>query len=124
LHSQVKQDSTEKVHTSDFSYGHVRGVKGGLGRDKHKGERLKLTFNELMAKYVKMRDANIAAQPSNMKPSKSPPRHKSKEWNRQAPRRPQPHVKSHFDEKKSAWLSREEKGGQASLPGQRGQSQR
>jgi hypothetical protein len=43
------------------------------GRDKHKGERPKLTFNELMAKYVKMRDAKITAQPRNMKPSRSPP---------------------------------------------------
>jgi hypothetical protein len=71
------------VHTSYFSYGHARGVKGGEGHDKHKGKRPKLTFNELIAKYVKMRDAKIAAQPSNMKPSRSPPRHKSKEWNRQ-----------------------------------------
>jgi hypothetical protein len=141
------------VHTSNFSYGHARGVKGGAGCDKHKGERPKLTFTELMAKYVKMRDAKIAAQPSNMKPSRSPLRHKSKEWNQQGikshtsmpyppmvsitsmpygpsptsfhpysswgwygtwaqplsyyapchlenatPRRPQPHVKSHFDE--------------------------
>jgi hypothetical protein len=60
------------VHTSDFSYGHTRGVKGGGGRDKHKRRRPKLTFNELMA-YVKMRDANIASQPSNMKPPRSPP---------------------------------------------------
>jgi hypothetical protein len=73
LHCQVRQDSTEKVHTSDFSYGHARGVKGGEVRDKHKGERPKLTFNELMDKYVKMRDEKIAAQPSNMKPSRSPP---------------------------------------------------
>jgi hypothetical protein len=97
LHSQVRHDYAEKVCTSDFSYGHAHGVKGGEGRDKHKGERPKLTFNELIAKYVKMRDAKIAAQPSNMKPSMSTPQHKPKEWNRQAPRRPQPHVKSSFD---------------------------
>jgi hypothetical protein len=60
------------VHTSNFSYGHARGVKGGEGCDKHKGEMPKLTFNELMAKYVKMRDAKIVAQPRNMNPSRSP----------------------------------------------------
>jgi hypothetical protein len=97
LHSQVRQDSPEEVHTSDFLYGHACGVKVGEGCDKHKGERLKHTFNELIAKYVKMRDAKIAAQPSNMKPSVSPLRHKPKEWNRKAPRRPQPHVKSCFE---------------------------
>jgi hypothetical protein len=86
------------VHISDFSYGLARGVKGGEGCGKHKGERLKLTFNELMAKYVKIRVAKIVVQPSNMKPSRSPLRHKSKEWNQQAPRRPQPHVKSNFYE--------------------------
>jgi hypothetical protein len=114
---------------------------------------LKLTFNELMAKYVKMRDTRIASQPSSVKPSWSPPRRKSEKWNQQgnkshtsmpyppmlsitsmsygpcpisfhpypsrgwygtwaqplsyyapchfengAPRRPQPHVKTHFDE--------------------------
>jgi hypothetical protein len=95
------------VHTLKSSHGH--GAKGGEGRDKHKGERPKLTFNELMAKYVKMRDAKIAAQPSNIKPSKSPPRHKSKEWNRQAPRRPQLHVKSYFDETNRPYFQEKKK---------------
>jgi hypothetical protein len=83
LHSQVRQDSKEKVHTSDFSYGHARGVKGDEGCDKHKGERSKLTFNELMAKYMKMRDTRIASKPNNVKTSRSPPRCKSEKWNRQ-----------------------------------------
>jgi hypothetical protein len=75
MHSQVRQVSTEKVHTLESSHGH--GAKGGDGRDKRKGKKLKLTFNELMAKYVKMRDTRITSQPSSVKPSRSLLRHKS-----------------------------------------------
>jgi hypothetical protein len=81
LHNQVRQVSTEKVHTLESSHGH--GAKGGDGHDKRKGKKPKLTFNELMAKYVKMRDTRIASQPSSVKPSMSPPRRKSEKWNRQ-----------------------------------------
>jgi hypothetical protein len=81
LHSQIRQDSTKKVHTLEPSHGH--GAKGGDGRDKRKGKRPKLTFNRLMAKYVKMRDTRIASQPSSVKPSRSPLRCKSEKWNRQ-----------------------------------------
>jgi hypothetical protein len=70
LHNQVRQVSTKKVHTLEYSHGH--GAKGDDGRDKRKGKRPKLTFNELMAKYVKMRDTRIASQPSSVKPSRSP----------------------------------------------------
>jgi hypothetical protein len=76
MHSQVRQVSTEKVHTLESSHGHR--AKGGDGRDKRKGKKLKLTFNELMAKYVKMRDTRITSQPSSVKPSRSLLRHKSK----------------------------------------------
>jgi hypothetical protein len=151
LHNQARQVSTEKVHTLESSHDHR--AKGGEGCDKRKGKKSKLTFNELMTKYVKMRDIRISSQPSSVKPSRSPLRRKSKKWNRQenkshasmsypsmqpitsmsygsspacfhlysswgwygtwaqplsyyapchfenpAPRRPQPHVKSHFDE--------------------------
>jgi hypothetical protein len=34
-----------------------------------------------MAKYVKMRDTRIASQPSSVKLSRSPSRHKSEKWN-------------------------------------------
>jgi hypothetical protein len=64
------------VHTLESSYGH--GEKGGDGRDKRKGKKPKLTFNELMAKYVQMRDTRIASKPSNVKPSRSPLRRKYK----------------------------------------------
>jgi hypothetical protein len=79
MHNQVRQVSTEKVHTLESSHGH--GAKGSDGRDKHKGKKPKLTFNELMAKYVKMRNTRTASQPSSVKPSRSPPRCKSKKWN-------------------------------------------
>jgi hypothetical protein len=59
LRSQVRQVSTGKVHTLDFSHGHAHGVKGGEGHDKHKGKKSKVTFNELMVKYVKMRDEKL-----------------------------------------------------------------
>jgi hypothetical protein len=62
------------VHTLESSHDH--GAKGGEGRDKRKAKKLKLTFNELMAKYVKMRDTRIASQPSSVKPSRSPPKRK------------------------------------------------
>jgi hypothetical protein len=77
LHNQVRRVSTQKVYALEFSHG-AHGVKGGEQHDKHKDEKLKLTFNELMAKYVKMRDGKIAAQSSNVKPSRSSPWHKSK----------------------------------------------
>jgi hypothetical protein len=148
------------VHTLESSYDH--GVKGGEGCDKRKGKKSKLTFNELMAKYVKLRDTRITSQPINVKPSRSPLRRKSEKWNRQgnkshtsmsyppmvsiasmsygppptnfypysswggygtwaqplsyyapchfentAPRSPQPHVKSRFDE--TNWLGFQEK---------------
>jgi hypothetical protein len=151
LHNQVRQVSTEKVYTLESSHDH--GTKGGDGHDKCKGKKSKLTFNELMVKYMKMRDTRIASQPSSVKPSRSPSRRKSKKWNCQGnmshtlmpyppmvlitsmpygpsptsfhpypswswygtwaqplsyyapchfenatPKRPQPHVKSHFDE--------------------------
>jgi hypothetical protein len=67
----------------EFSHGHAHGVKEGEPRDKHRGEKPKLTFNELMAKYMKMKNTKITAQPSKMKPFRSPPQHKSKEWNQQ-----------------------------------------
>jgi hypothetical protein len=139
------------VYTLESSHDH--GTKGGDDHDKCKGKKSKLTFNELMVKYMKMRDTRIASQPSSVKPSRSPSRRKSEKWNRQgnmshtlmpyppmvlitsmpygpsptsfhpypswswygtwaqplsyyapchfenaAPKRPQPHVKSHFDE--------------------------
>jgi hypothetical protein len=81
LHNQVKQVSTEKVHTLESSHGHR--AKGGDDHDKRKSKKAKLTFNELMAKYMKMRDTRIASQPSSVKPSRSPLRCKSEKWNRQ-----------------------------------------
>jgi hypothetical protein len=81
LHNQVKQVSTEKVHTLESSHGHNR-AKGGDDHDKRKSKKAKLTFNELMAKYMKMRDTRIASQPSSVKPSRSPLRCKSEKWNR------------------------------------------
>jgi hypothetical protein len=81
LHNQVRQVFAETVHTLESSHDH--GAKGGKGRDKHNGNKLKLTFNELMAKYVKMRDTRIASQPSNVKPSRSPPKWKYEKWYQQ-----------------------------------------
>jgi hypothetical protein len=71
------------LQTLEFLYSHAHGVRGGESRNKHKGKKLKLTFNELMAKYVKMIGAKVSSQPSNVKPSSSPLIHKSKNWNQQ-----------------------------------------
>ncbi|TVU01230.1 hypothetical protein EJB05_53320, partial [Eragrostis curvula] len=56
-------------------------IKEDKGRDKHKGKRPKLTFKELLAKYVKERDIKSARRPNKVKQSWSPPNCKYGDWN-------------------------------------------
>jgi hypothetical protein len=59
---------------------------GGKGRDKLKSRRPKLSFEELLAKYEKIAEANVTNQPKKVQSSKSPPKHKFQEWNWQGDR--------------------------------------
>jgi hypothetical protein len=51
-------------------------ANGGKGRDKQRSRRPKLSFEELLAKYEKIEEANITNQPKKVQSSKLPPKHK------------------------------------------------
>ena len=54
---------------------------GGKGHDKQKSRRLKLIFEELLAKYKKVAEANVTSRPKKVQSSKLSPKRKSQEWN-------------------------------------------
>jgi hypothetical protein len=54
---------------------------GGKGRDKQKSRRPKLSFEELLAKYKKVAEANVTRRPKKVQSSKLAPKRKSQEWN-------------------------------------------
>jgi hypothetical protein len=56
-------------------------ANGGKGRDKLKSRRPKLSFEELLANYEKIAEANITNRPKKVQSLKSPPKHKFQEWN-------------------------------------------
>jgi len=55
-------------------------VNGGKDRLKHKGKKPKLTFDELLAKYLKDNEAKRASRSNYVKSTKTPPKHNSKGW--------------------------------------------
>ena len=57
-------------------------ANGGKGRDKQRSKRAKLSFDELLAKYEKIGEANVTNRPKKVHSSKLSPKHKSQEWNR------------------------------------------
>ena len=59
-------------------------IKESKGNGKHKGKRPKVTFTQLLEKYQKISEAKSAYRPSEIKASKSPPRHKTedRDWRR------------------------------------------
>jgi hypothetical protein len=59
---------------------------GGKGHDKQRSRRLKLSFEELLAKYEKIAKGNVTNRPKKVQSSKLPPKHKSQEWNYQGDR--------------------------------------
>ena len=61
----------------------ARKANGGKGRDKQRSKRPKLSFEELLAKYEKIGEANVTKRPKKVHSSKLPPKRKSQEWNRQ-----------------------------------------
>jgi hypothetical protein len=54
---------------------------GGKGHDKQKSRRPKLNFEELLAKYKKIAEANVTSRPKKVQSSRLPSKHKSQEWN-------------------------------------------
>jgi hypothetical protein len=59
----------------------AHNVDGGKGHDKLKSRRSKLSFEELLAKYEKIAEANVNNRPKKVPSSKLPPTRKSQEWN-------------------------------------------
>jgi hypothetical protein len=56
-------------------------ANGGKGHGKQRTRRLELSFEELLAKYEKIGEANIINRSKKIQSSKLPPKHKSQEWN-------------------------------------------
>ena len=59
----------------------ARKANRGKGRDKQRNRRLKISFEELLAKYKKVAKAHVTNRPKKVQSSKLPPKHKSQEWN-------------------------------------------
>ena len=56
-------------------------INGAKDHNKHKGKKLKLSFDELLAKYLKENDAKRANRSNDVKSSRLPPKHNSGSWN-------------------------------------------
>jgi hypothetical protein len=65
-----------------FKSGHPE-VDGGKEHVKYNGGKLKLTFDELLAKYQKDNEAKRANWSNKVKSSRLPPKHNSGNWNQQ-----------------------------------------
>ena len=64
----------------------ARKANGGKGRDKQRSKRPKLSFEELLAKYEKIGEANVTNRPKKVQSSKLHPKRKFQEWNQQGDR--------------------------------------
>ena len=76
----AKDPSLEHVY-QDGKEDDAHRVDKDKGHDKHRSRRPKLSFEELLAKYEKIAEANITNQPKKVQSSKLPPKCKSQEWN-------------------------------------------
>jgi hypothetical protein len=56
-------------------------ANGGKGHGKQRTRRPELSFEELLAKYKKIGEANIANRSKKVQSSKLSPKNKSQEWN-------------------------------------------
>src|SRR6185312_5637043 len=56
-------------------------TNGGKDRCRHKGRKPKLSFDELLAKYLKENEAKRANRSNDVKSSRLPPKPKSRSWN-------------------------------------------
>jgi hypothetical protein len=64
----------------------AHSIDGGKGYDKLKSRRSNLSFEELLAKYEKIVEANVNNRPKKVPSSKLSPTCKSQEWNWQGDR--------------------------------------
>ena len=71
------------LKNSEMSKSEHPEVNGGKGQVEHNGKKLKLTFDELLAKYQKDNEAKRANQLNDAKSSRLPPKHNYGNWNRQ-----------------------------------------
>ena len=58
-------------------------INGAKDHNKHNGKKLKLSFDELLAKYLKENEAKRANRSDDVKSSRVPPKHNSSSWNGQ-----------------------------------------
>ena len=56
-------------------------INGGEDRNKHKNRKPKLSFDELLAKYLKGNEAKRVNRSNDVKSSRVPPKHNSRSWN-------------------------------------------
>ena len=56
-------------------------INGAKDHNKHKGKKLKLSFDEPLAKYIKENDAKRANRSNDVKSSRLPHKHNSGSWN-------------------------------------------
>jgi hypothetical protein len=75
-HVYQDMEKKEDAHSADR----------GKGHDKLKSRRPKLSFEELLAKYEKIAEANVNNRPKKVLSSKLPTTCKSQEWNWQGDR--------------------------------------
>jgi hypothetical protein len=71
----------EHVYQDEKKGEDAHKANGGKGHGKQRTRRPELSFEELLAKYEKIGEANIANQSKKVQSSKLPPKHKSQEWN-------------------------------------------
>ena len=58
-------------------------MNGGKDHNNHNGKKPKLSFDELLAKYLKENEAKHANRSDDVKSSRVPPKHNSRSWNGQ-----------------------------------------
>ena len=81
----VKNPPLKHVYQDEKKEGAHKADRG-KGHDKQRSRRPKLSFEELLAKYEKIAEANIANRSKKVQSSKLPPKRKSQEWNWQGDR--------------------------------------
>jgi hypothetical protein len=77
----TKDPPLEHVYQDGKKKEDAHKADGGKGHDKQKSRRPKLNFEELLAKYKKIAEANVTSRPKKVQSSRLPSKHKSQEWN-------------------------------------------
>ena len=78
--AQTGQTGSDQGRLEKLKSEHPK-INGGKDRNKHKSKRLKLSFDELLAKYLKENEAKRVNQSNNVKSSRLPPKHNFGSWN-------------------------------------------